>query len=424
MKQVKIGIIGLGARGVVLLPSIALISGVEIAAVCDAYPERVERYLELCKKHGYTPAIATGDYKKVLEQDLDAVIVSTTWTTHVQIAVDAMRAGKHVGLEVGGATCEQDCWRLVETSQETGKFCMMLENCCYGDSELTVFNMVQQGLFGEIVHATGGYEHDLREQIVTGGERKHGRMVNFLHRNGELYPTHQLGPIAKLMGINRGNRIVSVISAASKARGLHDWARRNRPGTDLAEADWKEGDVVTTILICANGETIILTHGCSLPRPYSRDGRVQGTLGMWMEDKDAIYLEENVPQDGSNPDGEHEWTPMAEYKKQYRHPLWKEYEAKGIEKRGHNDMDYLVLCAFIESVREGNPPIDVYDTAVWMAVTYLSEQSIAMGGAPVPMPDFTCGAWINREAERPSKYALSSVYGELFGDTEEKNENY
>ena len=279
MKQVKIGIIGLGARGVVLLPSIALISGVEIAAVCDAYPERVERYLELCKKHGYTPAIATGDYKKVLEQDLDAVIVSTTWTTHVQIAVDAMRAGKHVGLEVGGATCEQDCWRLVETSQETGKFCMMLENCCYGDSELTVFNMVQQGLFGEIVHATGGYEHDLREQIVTGGERKHGRMVNFLHRNGELYPTHQLGPIAKLMGINRGNRIVSVISAASKARGLHDWARRNRPGTDLAEADWKEGDVVTTILICANGETIVLTHGCSLPRPYSRDGRVQGTLG-------------------------------------------------------------------------------------------------------------------------------------------------
>lgn len=414
MKNIKIGMIGLGARGVVLLPSIALIPGVEITAICDVLPERVARYLGLFEKRGWARPFATENYKELLAQELDAVIVATTWITHAQIAADAMRAGKHVGLEVGGALCERDCWQLVEASRETGKFCMMLENCCYGDSELTVFNMVQQGLFGEIVHATGGYEHDLREQIVTGGERKHGRMVNFLHRNGELYPTHQLGPIAKLMGINRGNRILSVTSAASKARGLHDWARRNRPGTELAAADWKEGDVVTTILRCANGETIVLTHGCSLPRPYSRDGRIQGTHGIWMEDKDAVYIEPDAPQQASNPDGEHEWTPMAEFKQTYRHPLWKEYEALGIPKEGHNDMDYLVLCAFIESVREGMPPIDVYDTATWMAVTYLSEQSIALGGMPVPMPDFTCGAWVTRAPERPSKYALSGIYPDLF----------
>lgn len=415
MNTVKLGIIGLGARGVVLLPSLIAIEGVEIAAVCDIYPERIERYLELCKKNGMKTPFSTNDYRHLLAQPLDAVIVSTTWTTHVPIALDAMRAGKHVGLEVGGAVCEQDCWDLVKTSEETGKFCMLLENCCYGDTELTVFNMVQKGLSGEIVHAAGGYEHDLREQIVTGLERKHGRMPNFLHRNGDLYPTHQLGPIAKLLKLNRGNRILSLVSMSSKARGLHDWARRNRADVpELADAEWKEGDVVVTLLKCANGETITLTHGCSLPRPYSRDGRIQGTRGIWLEERNAVFIEPDKAQQTSNPDGEHEWTPLSEYKQDYRHPLWTEYVSKGFEKVGHNDMDYLVLCAFIDSVRNGTPPIDVYDTALWMSITWLSENSISTGSMPVPVPDFTRGRWINRAPERRSKYALSQICWEQF----------
>ena len=415
MEKIKIGIIGLGARGVVLLSSLIRIPQVQLAAICDSYPQRVSDYLKLCEEKKLPKPFSTGDYRVLLRQQLDAVIISTTWITHVSIAEAAMRAGKHVGLEVGGALCEQDCWALVRTSEETGRFCMLLENCCYGDNELTVFNRARQGRFGEIVNTAGGYEHDLREQIVLGQENHHGRMVNFLHRNGDLYPTHQLGPIAKLLNINRGNRILSVVSVASKARGLHHWVERNRPDDEtLMKADWKEGDIVTSILKCAGGETIILTHGCSLPRPYSRDGRIQGTRGIWLEERDSVFVEDKEPQNDSNLEGEHEWTSLSEYKPQYRHPLWKEYETLGIAREGHNDMDYLVLCAFVDSIQNGDPPIDVYDTAVWMAVTYLSEQSVAMGGVPVPMPDFTCGKWLNRTPERRSKYSLSNICWELF----------
>ena len=415
MKPFNIGIIGLGARGVVLLSSLIKIPELNVAAVCDNDPGRVERYRELCREKGLSEPFSTVDYRELLARDLDAVIVSTTWNTHVPIAVAAMRAGKHVGIEVGGALCEQDCWELVKTSEETGRFCMMLENCCYGDNELTVFNMARQGLFGEIVHAAGGYEHDLREQIALGGEMRHGRMVNFLHRNGDLYPTHQLGPIAKLLNINRGNRILSVVSVASKARGVHHCIEKNRPDdSELMRADWKEGDVVTSILRCAGGETIVLTHACTLPRPYSRDGRIQGTRGLWLEERDAVFVEDDASQTVSNPDGEHHWSPLSDYKAEYRHPLWVEYDRKGIAKEGHNDMDYLVLCAFADSLEYGEPPIDVYDTATWMAVTYLSEQSVAMGGTPIPMPDFTSGRWLNRTPERRSKYALTEICREQF----------
>ena len=179
--MVKIGMIGLGERGKVLCASLGQIAGIEVAAICDTYDFRVEEGTALCAKYGWRPW-AGRDYRELLKQDLDAVIITTTWTTHTRIAADAMRAGKHVGLEVGGAACEQECWELVRVSEETGKFCMLLENCCYADNELMLFHMAKQGLFGEIVHTAGGYEHDLREQIVTGLERKHGRMRNLLCR--------------------------------------------------------------------------------------------------------------------------------------------------------------------------------------------------------------------------------------------------
>ena len=205
------------------------------------------------------------------------------------------------------------------------------------------------------------------------------------------------------------------MSVASKARGVHHWIEKNRPDdSELMRADWKEGDVVTSILRCAGGETIVLTHACTLPRPYSRDGRIQGTRGLWLEERDAVFVEDDASQTVSNPDGEHHWSPLSDYKAEYRHPLWVEYDRKGIAKEGHNDMDYLVLCAFADSLEYGEPPIDVYDTATWMAVTYLSEQSVAMGGTPIPMPDFTSGRWLNRTPERRSKYALTEICREQF----------
>ena len=325
-----------------------------------------------------------------------------------------MRAGKHAAIEVGGAASIEECWQLVRTSEETGKFCMLLENCCYDRNEMALFNMVKQNLFGEIVHMEGGYQHDLREEISLGRENRHGRLFNFQHRNGELYPTHQLGPISKALSINRGNRFLTLVSMASKSRGLNEWIIKNKgEDYDLADYPFNQGDIVTTMIKCAGGETIVLTHDCSLPRAYSRAYRIQGTKGIYMEDGNRIHLEgytENTAEDGWM----HSWEDFEKYREKFEHPLWKKYTTEGVH-GGHGGMDFLVLNAFAEAVKEGGkPPIDVYDTAAWMAVTCLSEQSIAMGSHPVPVPDFTNGMWIDREPYRRGMYCLEEVCNDYF----------
>jgi hypothetical protein len=296
---------------------------------------------------------------------------------------------------------------MVRTSEATGLPCMMLENCCYGMEEMALLNMVRLGLFGELVHCQGGYQHDLRDEIGNGDVNRHYRQQNFLHRNGELYPTHELGPIAKWLEINRGNRMLSLVSMASKAAGLHAWLAEHRPDHELSRRQVNQGDVVTTIIKCANGETIVLTHDCTLPRPYSRGQRIQGTRGIWMEDNRSIFIEGSSPVDPTF--WTHRWESDKAYMDKYKHPLWKEYEEYGL-RGGHGGMDYLALRAFVESVQERkSPPIDVYDTASWMAITCLTEQSVAMGGMPVPVPDFTNGAWIHRGAPDDGMYSLDTI---------------
>jgi len=264
--------------------------------------------------------------------------------------------------------------------------------------------MVREGLFGELVHVQGGYEHDLRDEIGLGDINRHYRQAHFLNRNAELYPTHELGPIAKYLNLNRGNRMISLISVASKAAGLHAWLQDNRPGTALASSPVHQGDIVNTIITCANGETILLTHDCTLPRPYSRGGRIQGTKGIWMEDNRSIYIDGRSPVDPSY--WTHRWESDAKYMEEFEHPLWKEYEEFGL-RGGHGGMDYLVLRAFVESVQNrAEPPIDVYDTASWMCITALSEHSIATGSQSVPIPDFTNGRWLR---ERPAATGMYSL---------------
>ncbi len=233
-----------------------------------------------------------------------------------------------------------------------------------------------------------------------------------MNRDGELYPTHQLGPISKILGINRGNRFVSLTSMSSKSRGLNEYIK-NEKGTDydLYGYDFNCGDVTTTIIKCANGETIQLNHDCCLPRPYSRDYLVEGTKGVYREPDDGkgqIYIDRLSKK-------EDEWEDFTSvWRDKYEHPLWTEYEAGGI-KAGHGGMDFLVISAFVESIFEGGkPPIDVYDAAAWMAITCLSEQSVAMGGAVVPVPDFTNGKWIDRESYRRGEYCLEEVCKDFF----------
>ncbi|MBR6571900.1 MAG: gfo/Idh/MocA family oxidoreductase, partial [Clostridia bacterium] len=290
---------------------------------------------------------------------------------------------------------------------------MMLENCCYNNVEMALLNMIKKNVFGELVHCRGGYQHDLRDEIGLGDINRHYRQDNFMHRNGELYPTHELGPIATYLNLNHGNRMLTLVSMASKAVGEHAWLEKNRPDTDLARAKFNQGDVVTTMVSCANGETIMLTHDCTLPRPYSRGGYVQGVKGMWMEDGRGIYLEDEA-HDGAT--YAHTFKPDKEYLDKYQHPLWKEYREFGL-RGGHGGMDYLVLRAFIESIQKGVKfPIDVYDTASWMAITCLSEESIAKGSAPVAIPDFTSGRWMQKQDRPGDMFSLDAVYEQAFLD--------
>ena len=421
-RTIKAAIIGLGPRTETLLVSFMQIPDMEVVAVCDLSPDRINRITEILAMHGKTAPRTFSNYHEMLMcEEIEAVFVSTSWNSHLAIAADCMNAGKYVAIEVGGAASEEELWQLVHAYERTGKPCMMLENCCYGRNELMVLNMVQQGLFGELVYCEGGYEHCLLDEhhgVMETTYRE--RTYHNLMRNGELYPTHELGPIAKILHINRGNRFISLTSTASKARSAQAYRKR------LAEQGvpvnpnviFNEGDVVTTVIKCANGETITLTHSVSLPRPYSRNGRVQGTMGIWLEDTNGIYIvgksrEETIIDVAGNPYQVHYWDKVEDYYDDYDHPIWKEYKDNQIG--GHGGIDALAILAFVDAVRnQTNTPIDVYDVAAWMAVTYLSEQSIAIGSAPVPFADFTNGKWIRREPVPKSRWALDKIYEDCF----------
>lgn len=406
--KVRLGVIGLGGRGRGLLGKLLDMENVEIPALCDLYEERLQLSVEAIATAGRPQAACYQDYRELLARDdIDGVIIATSIISHAFLAIEAMRAGKHAGIEVGGAASLEECWELVRTSERTGLNCMVLSNCNFARNEMALLNMVKKELFGELIHCQCGYEHDLRRQVVMGKENKHNRHTLYLHRNGDNYPTHGLGPVAKYLDINRGNRFLTLTSQASKSRGLKEWASNNLcKDHPLAHQEFAQGDIVTTMIKCARGETILLTLDTTLPRPYSRAGRVQGTKGLWMEDNNSVHIE------GRSAD--HAWESFDTYLDEFDHPLWKEYIQQGV-RGGHNGTDYLALCAFIESVeRKIAPPIDVYDTAAWMAVTVLSEQSIAMGGHPVAFPDFTSGRWIDRGPGPKSKYSLNEIDESLF----------
>ncbi len=414
-EEIRVGFIGLNGRGSGMLGLLLQIEGIKVPAVCDLVPERAERGIGIVESAPECDYEVRSylDYKELLDkEELDAVVICTTWISHLKIATDAMRKGLYAAVEVGGAASMDECWQLVRTAQVHNTHCMLLENCCYDRNEMALFNMIKKGLFGELIHLEGGYRHDLRDEIILGRENIHGRLYNFMNRNGELYPTHQLGPISKALGINRGNRFLTVSAIASKSRGLHQWIKDNKGEEyDLFGTDFTCGDVVTTLIKCAHGETIQLNHDCCVPRPYSRDYMIEGTKGVYMEtfegDAGKIYLEGLAEK-------RHNWDDFKPWRDKYEHPLWKEYSASGI-KAGHGGMDYLVLSAFVESVKlQKTPPIDTYDTAAWMAVTCLSEQSVAMGGMPVPVPDFTDGYFIDREPYRRGQFCLEEVCEDFF----------
>lgn len=395
MIEISVGVIGLGCRGKDNINCMLALPGIRVVAVCDVYDDRCDAAAETVKNAGQPEPFKTADFHEVVNRpDVDVVMVFTSWETHVGIAIAAMKAKKTVCMEVGGAVAVDECRELVRVHEETQSKFMFLENCCYGKNELFVRNMVRDGMFGDIVYCHGAYCHDLRGEISCGKENRHYRLRHYLSRNCENYPTHELGPIAKILDINRGNRMVSLVSVASKSMGLERYINDRRDtfkNRELIGKHFAQGDVVDTVITCANGETVSLRLDTTLPRPYSREFTVRGTKGMYEENANLVFL-----------DGE----PEEEYIKlvnnaerfvdRYMPDMWKNITPEQFE-IGHGGMDYFEFVAFFDALRNDKPmPVDVYDAAAWMSVTALSEHSIANGNIPVEIPDFTNGMWKTR----------------------------
>lgn len=389
---VRVGFVGVGGMGSAHCRNLLNIEGVEIRAVCDIVPEKVERIQRwvtdkgFAKPKGYSQG--EWDFKRMcLQEDLDLVMTATPWRWHVPVCLAAMEAGKHAATEVPAAVTMDECWQLVETAEKTGLYCMMLENCCYSKAELTVLYMVRKGLLGEIIHGEAGYLHDLRALKFSNEGEGIWRTAHSIKRNGNLYPTHGLGPVAECMNVNRGNRFDYLVSMSSKSRGLPLFAEE-KFGKDSPQALQKYalGDVNVSLIRCVNGETITLYHDCNLPRPYSRINLVQGTKGIFMGYPDRIYIE-------GMSEKYDRWEPFEKYYEKYEHPLWK-IKGESAKGAGHGGMDYIEDFRLIDALRKGRlPDMDVYDAASWSVVSELSERSVANKSRPVDFPDFTRGQW-------------------------------
>lgn len=404
MEKIRMGVIGLGQRGYYNLNHyLAKYKDVEIRIVCDVYDDRLERAAADVKEQQGIEPICTKNYKEVLNKELvDAVYIATSWETHIEISIASLRAGIITATEVGGAYTVEECYELVKAYEETGTPFMLMENCCFNDQELLATAAARAGKLGTIVHCSGAYAHDLRKEVSEGNIKRHYRLRNYLNRNAENYPTHELGPIARLLNINRGNRMVSLVSIASKSCGLEEYIEENKvydQDPTLKNAKFKQGDIVNTIITCAGGETILLTLDTTLPRSYNRDIKVRGTKGLYEMATNSFFFDGMKEQ----------WRTVQYYTgcmdnaKEYYGELlpdvWKNMTEED-KKSGHGGMDGVMFRIFVEAVKSGSPmPIDVYDAASWMCVTALSEASIAQGGAIQQIPDFTAGKWLTRKPE-------------------------
>jgi predicted dehydrogenase len=412
-EKIRIGVIGTGLRGQAHLSTLLKRADVDVTVICDVDPRMLEMSGKLFRDAGKpAPKILTGDvlaYQKLLDPKIiDAVIIATPWELHTPMILNALDGGiKYIATEVVLGITLEDHFQVVRSAERNNAHVMMLENACYRRDTLAITNMVRQGLFGELIHMQGGYQHDLRGVKFNDGVTPYNSGAEFgekgfseakwrtnhsVNRNGDLYPTHGVGPLAVMLDINRGNRFESLSSFSTKSRGLHDYiVKKGGASHPNTKALFKLGDVVTTHIKCANGETILLQHDTNLPRPYSLGFRVQGTGGIWMNLNKGIYIEGQSKYDHERWDDEKVWLDK------YDHPLWKRW-SKEAYLTGHDGIDFFVMHAFVESVKRKKPtPMDVYDAASWSAITPLSENSIELGNQTVAFPDFTGGKWMNRK---------------------------
>ena len=397
LEVVRLGMIGMGGRNRGHLGHYLKLEGVEIKAVCDIDSAAAEMSQDMCVKAGKPKpeAYTRGDYdyRRLLERDdLDAVVIATPWRWHTPMCVDAMLSGKHAFTEVPAAVTLEECWQLVDTAEKTQKNCMMMENVCYGREELMVLNMCRLGVFGQLLHGEGAYIHELRGQMKM---IDHGigtwRTTHHEKRNGNLYPTHGLGPIAQYMNINRGDRFDYLTSMSSPALGRQEYAKETFPPDHIRnQKRYVCGDMNTSIIKTALGRTIVVQHDTTSPRPYDRINLIQGTRGIFRGFPDRVAIQKN----GNT----HEWQDIDKCYEEYDHPLWKKMGEIAKKSGGHGGMDFIMNWRMIYCLRNGEAlDQDVYDAAAWSSISACSEASVANRSNSVDVPDFTRGRWMVNE---------------------------
>ena len=390
-QNVRLGLIGVGGRGNSLLGEFSAIPEVQVNALCDVVPDKCLKAQARLEKAGKKPPALYHSSETAFEQlvkrdDLDLVLVATPWIWHARMAVAAMKNGKHVAVEVPAARTIEECWELVNTSEATRRHCIQLENCCYDYNEMLVLNMVRAGLFGDLTHGAGAYNHDLRSLLYSNEGEGLWRRFEHLNRNGNLYPTHGLGPVANYMDVNHGDRFDYLVSMSSPALGLQAYRKEHVPPEDPRQKEvYSEGDFNVSLIRTVKGRVIELEHNVSSPQPYDRINLIAGTKGIFRDYPPRIYF------DGAKKEA---FEPIDAYKEKWEHPYWRKIGQLAREMGGHGGMDFVMAYRLAQCMREGTPPdIDVYDAAAWSAPGPLSEESVAKGSMPMKFPDFTRGRW-------------------------------
>ena len=394
----RVGVIGVGGRGTHLL-RLALAAGAEVPALCDIKVPNLNRAIDVVVKarDGRKPAgYSKGpkDYQRMLQRDdLDAVIIGTPMQVHGPMAIDALRAGKAALSEVAACMTVEECWGIVRASEETGKLYMLSENSCYMQPAMMMLNMVQKGIFGDLTYAECGYVHDCRTLLFESGGALTWRGEMLRDYLGNLYPTHAIGPVAQCLSINRGDRLVSLVASATGQSNLVGYVRQKFPQDHPAQKiRFRSTDSVTALIRTAKGALIDLRYDISSPRPVPTTTyySLQGTKASYESRIDGVWIEGRSK--------EHKWESAATYAKEFEHPMWSRWSQQAAG-TGHGGGDFFVVNEFLRAVRSGGPsPVDAYDAAAWSCVIELTGKSIAQGGAPQEIPDFTRGKWETRKA--------------------------
>ncbi|HID76905.1 MAG TPA: Gfo/Idh/MocA family oxidoreductase [Planctomycetaceae bacterium] len=399
-QPLRVGVIGVGNRGTHLL-RLMLAHGVEVPALGDIREAHFQRAAEIVAeaRQGHRPEGYTRgptDYRRMLQRDdLDAVVVATPMQWHGVMSIDALRAGKHVLSEVAAAMTLDECWGLVRAARETGKLYMLSENCCYWDPVMTILNMVRRGVFGQLTYAECGYVHDCRRLnfAADGSLTWRGELAR--DYRGNLYPTHSLGPVAQWLGINRGDRLESLVAMETRQAGLAHWIRNHFPDDHPARRQrFRVADSTTVLIRTARGVLIDLRYDTisSRPHPSTVYYHLQGTRASYESRLDSIWIEGRSPS--------YRWEPVSKYAPEFEHPMWTEFRQQA-QGSGHGGGDFMVTKAFLDAVRAGGPsPIDACDAAAWSSIIPLSAKSLAEGSTVQLIPDFTEGAW-EKEGHHP-----------------------